>query len=127
MGEELTIGKFEITSKDIKNFLNKADITSNKLLSELDLTKDKKISEDDFVELVDLIENSKNGFVIPISDSEALYEKINWFLINRDKIEEMSNCAKITAHKYTWNNYYKNYSNTIYEILEKENEKNINY
>lgn len=49
MGEELTIGKFEITSKDIKNFLNKADITSNKLLSELDLTKDKKISEDDFV------------------------------------------------------------------------------
>lgn len=52
MGEELTIGKFEITSKDIKNFLNKADITSNKLLSELDLTKDKKISEDDFVELV---------------------------------------------------------------------------
>lgn len=75
----------------------------------------------------DLIENSKNGFVIPISDSEALYEKINWFLINRDKIEEMSNCAKITAHKYTWNNYYKNYSNTIYEILEKENEKNINY
>ena len=59
MGEELAIGKFEITSKDIKNFLNKADITSNKLLSELDLTKDKKISEDDFVELVDLIENSK--------------------------------------------------------------------
>ena len=28
-------------------------------MSELDLTKDKKISEDDFVELVDLIENSK--------------------------------------------------------------------
>ena len=69
MGEELTIGKFEITSKDIKNFLNKADITSNKLLSELDLTKDKKISEDDFVELVDLIENSKETYYETLKQS----------------------------------------------------------
>lgn len=58
MGEELSIGKFEIASTEIKNFLNKADITSNKLLGELDLTKDGRISEDDFVELIDLIENS---------------------------------------------------------------------
>lgn len=42
----------------------------------------------------DLIQNNRNGFVIPIADSNSIKEKINWFINNRNKIEEMSGYAK---------------------------------
>jgi glycosyltransferase involved in cell wall biosynthesis len=42
----------------------------------------------------DLIVNGKNGFVIPIRDSNSLADKINWFIENENTISEMGNYSR---------------------------------
>ena len=53
----------------------------------------------------DLIIDSYNGFLIPAGDSQAIVEKLTWFLENRDQIEQMRINAYNTALSYTWEKY----------------------
>jgi len=53
----------------------------------------------------DLIEPGKTGFLVPIRSSEAIAEKLNWFLENKSKIPEMGKMAQRHAAKYTWERY----------------------
>ena len=54
----------------------------------------------------DLIEDGKEGFVIPIRDAEALKEKILFFYENQAACAEMGQAAKERVSKgYTWNDY----------------------
>lgn len=63
----------------------------------------------------DYIENYNNGFIIPAHSSDAIVEKISWFLNNKDKLSEMSKKAIITANKLNWDNY----NSTIQDIFNK--------
>jgi len=40
-----------------------------------------------------LIKNSKNGFIVPVADASKIAEKIQWFVDNQDKFEDMSTNA----------------------------------
>ena len=40
-----------------------------------------------------LIEDGKNGFVVPIADSNAIAKKMKWFIDNQDQIPKMSKYA----------------------------------
>lgn len=53
----------------------------------------------------DLIIEGKTGFLVPIRSPQAIAEKINWFLNNRDKLPEMSKNAFEHAQNYSWFNY----------------------
>ena len=53
----------------------------------------------------DLIKVGKTGFIVPIRSSEAIAEKLNWFLENKSKIPEMGKMAQEHAAKYTWERY----------------------
>ncbi|KKU11110.1 MAG: Glycosyl transferase group 1 [Parcubacteria group bacterium GW2011_GWB1_46_8] len=54
----------------------------------------------------DIVENGKQGFIIPIRDIDALKEKILYFYEHRDKIEEMGRCAKERVSTgFTWDDY----------------------
>lgn len=55
--------------------------------------------------IADLIENGINGFVIPTHSTVALYEKMLWFVDNREKIQTMSDNAVSTIKKMTWEQY----------------------
>tara|TARA_B110000208_G_C11775666_1_gene431941 strand:- start:234 stop:1508 length:1275 start_codon:yes stop_codon:yes gene_type:complete len=55
----------------------------------------------------DLIEDGKNGFLIDAGDTSALVDKILWFQSNRDKLLEMSQYARQSSLKYTWETYEK--------------------
>ena len=68
----------------------------------------------------DAIENYQNGIVYDALSEDALKEKIDWFLNNRDKIPEMSMKARQTALKYTWDEYHKKYAIELKKILEDE-------
>lgn len=68
----------------------------------------------------DIVIEGENGFVIPCSNSEAIKEKIEWFLNNREKIEIMSLKAKKVALNYTWENYDKKITQTIKNIVYKD-------
>ena len=53
----------------------------------------------------DLIEQDETGFLIPIRSPEAIAEKLEWFLRNRDVIPAMREKAALKAASYSWSNY----------------------
>lgn len=53
----------------------------------------------------DLVEEGKNGFVIPAGNTEAICEKLLWCCENRDRLMEMRTEARKTAEVYTWDRY----------------------
>jgi glycosyltransferase involved in cell wall biosynthesis len=61
----------------------------------------------------DLIQDGKNGFLIDAGDTNALVDKLLWFESNRDKLPEMSQYARKSSSKYTWENYEKNVVSAI--------------
>lgn len=66
----------------------------------------------------DAITDFKNGFVIPIQDSNAIRDKLMWFVNNPDAIPEMKRCALETAGKYTWENYETKLVTILNDILD---------
>lgn len=64
----------------------------------------------------ELVEDGKDGFVIPIRSSQAIAEKIKYFYDNYpSEVKRMGNNARKTAEKYTWNNIRKEYARLFYE------------
>lgn len=61
----------------------------------------------------DLVINEETGFLVPIRNPEAIAEKINWFLDNRNKIFQMGKKAKQLADTYSWDSY----ANKICSVL----------
>ncbi|MDB5011330.1 MAG: group 1 glycosyl transferase, partial [Mucilaginibacter sp.] len=53
----------------------------------------------------DLIKEGYTGFLVPIRSSDAIAEKLNWFLENRSSISSMGRRAQNHAAKYTWEGY----------------------
>ena len=60
-----------------------------------------------------VVSDSKEGFIIPIRNSQKLASKIEEIVENRDLREEMSIRCKKKAMQYTW----QNYSNKLLEVL----------
>jgi len=50
----------------------------------------------------DLIIEGETGFVIPAGDPEAIAQRVEWFLQNRDKLPGMREAARLKAAKLTW-------------------------
>ena len=69
----------------------------------------------------DLIKTGKEGMIIPVSDTNALYEAMKWFVDNKSEISKMGKYAYETAQKYTWNYYERNVCKAIKEILHIDN------
>lgn len=57
----------------------------------------------------DLVEDGKNGFIVPIRDPDAIAEKIQYFYDNPDEIKRMGKNARETAEKYTWKKIKEKY------------------
>jgi glycosyltransferase involved in cell wall biosynthesis len=60
-----------------------------------------------------LVEDGKNGFVVPIRNVEAIKEKIEFFYYNREMIEKMGEEAKKTIENK------KPFSEAVFEIYQK--------
>jgi len=68
----------------------------------------------------DLIEDDKEGFIIPIRDIEALKEKILFFYKNPKKYTEMGQLAKRKVQRrFTWDDYGHGIINEYQKILNK--------
>lgn len=53
----------------------------------------------------DVLQDGVNGFLIESCNTDALVDKIKWFLLNMDKIQSMGHNAQKTARHFTWGNY----------------------
>ncbi|WP_048055634.1 glycosyltransferase family 4 protein [Methanotorris igneus] len=63
-----------------------------------------------------VVEDGKDGFIIPVQNVEAIKEKILFFYENRNEIVKFGKNARKKAEKYTWENYGKKV-NEIYELV----------
>lgn len=66
----------------------------------------------------DIVTEGKEGFVIPVSDSKSLRDKMQWFIDHKDHIEAMGRSACETGHQYTWEYYEQNAAAAICSILD---------
>jgi len=64
----------------------------------------------------DIISDGKEGFIIPIRDSQAIAEKILWLKEHRDICLDIGTKARQVAEQYTWQHYY-NRAGNIFEKL----------
>ncbi|MBC7450863.1 MAG: glycosyltransferase family 4 protein [Cytophagales bacterium] len=53
----------------------------------------------------DIVEDGKNGFLIPIRDTEALKDKIQYLYSHPDERQAMSTAARVTAERFNWKRY----------------------
>ena len=65
----------------------------------------------------DLIQEGKEGFIIPAGSVEALRGKIRWMIDNRERAAEIGRKAHARAKEMTWGSYGKNYSLILTEII----------
>lgn len=65
----------------------------------------------------DLIDNYKNGIVIPVGDKEAIKEAIDFCCTNRERVRQMGIEARKTAEKYTWSDYQEKVSREICRVM----------
>ncbi len=63
------------------------------------------------------VKDGVNGFVVPIQSTEALVEKIRYFIEHPEQIEQMGKCARKTAEQYSWDNYSDNVTKAISTII----------
>tara|TARA_B100000686_G_C16767700_1_gene962942 strand:- start:292 stop:1452 length:1161 start_codon:yes stop_codon:yes gene_type:complete len=72
----------------------------------------------------ELVENNKNGFVIPIRDIEAIKEKILYLYKNKESSNRMGQKAIETVHNgFSWSDYGDRYAENLKEIYSKHFKK----
>jgi glycosyltransferase involved in cell wall biosynthesis len=55
--------------------------------------------------VADLIQNGKEGFVVPIRDARCLAQRLEQLYLDRDLVETMGKSARQTALETTWDRY----------------------
>ena len=59
----------------------------------------------DMVGAKDIMENGREGFIIPVKDVDAISEKIQYFYDNPSEIRRMGKNAREKAKEYTWESF----------------------
>jgi glycosyltransferase involved in cell wall biosynthesis len=65
----------------------------------------------------ELIEDGKEGFVVPIRQPEVIKEKIEYFYDNPDEVKRMGKNARVKAEKYSWEKIEEEYQKLIKSVL----------
>jgi glycosyltransferase involved in cell wall biosynthesis len=50
----------------------------------------------------DIVQDGREGFIVPIRDIDALAEKLEWAYANRSALAEMGTAARRLAEQYSW-------------------------
>ncbi len=65
----------------------------------------------------ELVDDGKDGFVIPIRDVAAIKKKIEYFHDNPSEIKRMGKNARVKAEKYSWDKIEEKYQKLINSLL----------
>jgi len=65
----------------------------------------------------ELVEDGKDGFVVPIRNAGAIKEKLQYFYDNPSEIERMGKNARKKAEKHSWKIIETKYQKLIQEVL----------
>jgi glycosyltransferase involved in cell wall biosynthesis len=65
----------------------------------------------------ELVEDGKEGFVVPIKNPDAIKEKIEYFYDNPSEVKHMGKNARAKAEKHTWKIIEEKYQKLIKSVL----------
>lgn len=65
----------------------------------------------------DVIEDGKEGFIVPAGNVEALREKMDYFIQNPGQAIRMGQAAHLKARQYTWEKYGSLYAKIVEEVV----------
>jgi glycosyltransferase involved in cell wall biosynthesis len=71
----------------------------------------------DMVGAGQLVEEGRNGFVVPVGNGVALTNKMRWCLRNPDALARMSVAARATAEQMSWANYRNHFAAEVREVM----------
>jgi glycosyltransferase involved in cell wall biosynthesis len=71
----------------------------------------------DMVGAKQLVEEGRNGFIVPVEDVAALAARMRWLIENRQMLERMSSAARTVAEQASWANYRRQFALTVREVL----------
>lgn len=136
------VGQFNSEDADIQSYLNQINFTGSVLHSDIpNLLKEADVFifpslGDSFAlsaleaaacglplivstntGMKDLMEEGREGYIIPIQDIDAIVEKITWFCEHREQLEPMGKAARKMALRFTWDRYYTGVSEKIAGVL----------
>ena len=66
----------------------------------------------------DVVKDGKHGFIIPIRDSKAIKDKIQYFYDNPSEIKRMGKNARKVAENYTWDRYSEKIADSLELVYE---------
>ncbi len=76
------------------------------------------ITTDNCLAGLELTQNGRNGFIIPVNDHQALHEKMVWCNENREKLEQMSICAFEPMKSYTIEQSVIDHLEAFYDVCD---------
>jgi glycosyltransferase involved in cell wall biosynthesis len=65
----------------------------------------------------DIIQDGREGFIVPIRDSDAIAEKLTLLSEDRNRLQEMKNAALENARKRTWKTYEQQLALEVSRII----------
>lgn len=65
----------------------------------------------------DLVDDGVNGFIVPVGDDAAIKEKILWCATHPEELKTMSNVARETAKKFTWERYEQGVVSAVNKMI----------
>ncbi|WP_335030748.1 glycosyltransferase family 4 protein [Nostoc sp.] len=69
-----------------------------------------------------VIREGEEGFIVPIRDSQAIQEKIEYLYQHPEELSRMSNNALKRSKDFTWDNYGTRLETSLKELLAKKHE-----
>ena len=68
-----------------------------------------------------IIQNNRNGFVVPVRDPQAIADKLEWAYGHPEEFEEMKkNVAESIMNNFTWEAYGERYREFLLTIMQKK-------
>jgi glycosyltransferase involved in cell wall biosynthesis len=71
----------------------------------------------DMVGAQELVEEGRNGFVVPVGNVNALVRRMRWCVLNPDAIQKMSFAARATGEQMSWARYRRRFTAAVQEVL----------
>ena len=71
----------------------------------------------DMVGAKQLVEEGRNGFIVPVGCIDELFDRMRWCIVNRDQLRAMSEAARATAERITWKRYRERFTAAVRDVL----------
>jgi glycosyltransferase involved in cell wall biosynthesis len=64
-----------------------------------------------------LVEEGRNGFVVPVGNLEALVDRMRWFVANPGSLRRMSIAARAAAERFGWPSYRQRFVTAVRDVV----------